>query len=171
MLKIGDTTAPLMWTKGHASHFRTEWINASVIFSGVQAKNGTYLVGGNLGLGSQRVNVANTTIVFTHNRNRKEQYKDQITIAGPTNAFLRVVVSISLVQEICFYKKKNIERPDHYCRPHKCLSQGCGEHFSCSGDLFLQEKKYIETRSLLQASQMLSSGSWWAFLLFKTFVL
>jgi len=61
-----------------------------VTFSGVQTENGTYLVGGHLGR-NQRVNAAGTRIIYHHRRNRT---RDKITIAGPTNALLRVTVSM-----------------------------------------------------------------------------
>ena len=56
---------------------------------GVQADNGTYLVGGHMGR-NQVVNVAGTKIIYSHRRSRT---RDTITIKGPTDSFLRVMVS------------------------------------------------------------------------------
>ena len=64
-----------------------------VLLSGVQNANGAYLVGGHLGK-NQRVNAAGTTIIYTHKKNK---FRDLITIAGPTNALLRVMVSLLFV--------------------------------------------------------------------------
>ena len=56
---------------------------------GVQADNGTYLVGGHMGR-NQVVNVAGTKIIYSH---RSSRTRDTITIKGPTDSFLRVMVS------------------------------------------------------------------------------
>ena len=56
---------------------------------GVQDDNGTYLVGGHMGR-NQVVNVAGTKIIYSHRRSRT---RDTITIKGPTDSFLRVMVS------------------------------------------------------------------------------
>ena len=56
---------------------------------GVQADNGTYLVGGHMGR-NQEVNVAGTKIIYNHKRSRT---RDKITIEFPTDSFLRVMVS------------------------------------------------------------------------------
>jgi len=61
-----------------------------LIFSGVQADNGTHLVGGGRSPQVQKVIAANTTIQYTRT---KGKYRDLLEIPGPTNAFLRVVVS------------------------------------------------------------------------------
>ena len=58
-------------------------------FKGVQDQNGKYLVGGHLGF-NQKVKAAGTTIVYEHKR---KNYRDSVTIAGPTNAILKVMVS------------------------------------------------------------------------------
>ena len=59
-------------------------------FVGVQAENGTYLCGGHMGF-SQRVKAAGTTIIYT---NKKRNFRDTLTIAGPTTALLKVMVSM-----------------------------------------------------------------------------
>ena len=59
-------------------------------FLGVQAENGTYLCGGHMGL-NQRVDAAGTTIVYT---NKRRNFKDSLTIDGPTTAPLKVMVSM-----------------------------------------------------------------------------
>ena len=64
--------------------------NSGSDFSGVQADNGTHLVGGGRSSKVQTVIAANTTIEYTR---KKGKYKDVLQIPGPTNAFLRVVVS------------------------------------------------------------------------------
>ena len=56
--------------------------------SGVQADNGTYLVG-NVSKNVQEVSVANTVIQFTR---KKSKYKVILTIPGPTDQILKVVV-------------------------------------------------------------------------------
>ena len=61
-----------------------------MIFSGVQTDNGTHLVGGGRSSKVQEVIAANTTIEY---KRKKAKYKDLLEIPGPTNAFLRVVVS------------------------------------------------------------------------------
>ena len=43
------------------------------------------------------MNAAGTTIVYTHKKNK---YKDVITIAGPSDAVLRVMVSLLFL--VCF---------------------------------------------------------------------
>ena len=58
-------------------------------FLGVQDENGTYLCGGHMGF-NQRVNVAGTTIIYT---NKRSNFKDSLSIAGPTTALLKVMVS------------------------------------------------------------------------------
>lgn len=61
-----------------------------MIFSGVQTDNGTHLVGGGRSSEVQTVNAANTSIQYNR---KKSKDKDDLLIPGPTNAFLRVVVS------------------------------------------------------------------------------
>ena len=61
--------------------------------SGVQADNGTYLVG-NVSKNVQEVSVANTVIQYTR---KKSKYKVILTIPGPTDQILKVVVSIFLL--------------------------------------------------------------------------
>ena len=61
-----------------------------MIFLGVQTDNGTHLVGGAKSSKVQTVIAANTTIQYTR---KKGKYKDELQIPGPTDAFLRVVVS------------------------------------------------------------------------------
>ena len=61
-----------------------------MIFSGVQTDNGTHLVGGGRSSEVQKVIAANTTIAYER---KKAKNKDLLEIPGPTNAFLRVVVS------------------------------------------------------------------------------
>ena len=92
MLNHGDYTVISSGGKPH--NFKAE--SAHVSFSGVQTENGTYLVGGHLGR-SQTVKAAGTTIVYTHNKNK---FKDSITMAGPSNAVLRVMVSLLFL--VCF---------------------------------------------------------------------
>ena len=65
-------------------------VTLAVIFSGVQTDNGTHLVGGGRSSKVQTVIAANTTIQYTR---KKAKYKDVLQIPGPTNEFLRVVVS------------------------------------------------------------------------------
>ena len=62
-------------------------------FLGVQADNGTLLVGGGKSSKEQVVFAANTKIMYTR---KKGKYRDLLKISGPTNAFLRVVVSKSV---------------------------------------------------------------------------
>jgi len=54
---------------------------------GIQDDNGTYLVGGHLGM-NQQVDFAGTTIIYIRRRGRS---RDKITIKGPTNSSLRVM--------------------------------------------------------------------------------
>ena len=61
--------------------------------SGVQADNGTYLVG-NVSENVQEVSVANTVIQYNR---KKSKYKVILTIPGPTDQILKVVVSIFLL--------------------------------------------------------------------------
>ena len=61
-------------------------------FPGLQADNGTYLVGGGRNPTVQEVKAANTVIKYTR---KKAKYKDVLKIEGPTDAFLRVMVSKS----------------------------------------------------------------------------
>ena len=62
----------------------------TLIFSGVQADNGTHLVGGGVSSTVQTVIAANTTILY---KRKKGKNRDELKIPGPTIAFLRVVVS------------------------------------------------------------------------------
>ena len=61
--------------------------------SGVQADNGTYLLG-NVSKNVQEVSAANTVIQYTR---KKSKYKVILTIPGPTDQILKVVVSIFLL--------------------------------------------------------------------------
>ena len=63
-------------------------VKALDYISGVQADNGTYLVG-NVSKNVQEVSVANTVIQFTR---KKSKYKVILTIPGPTDQILKVVV-------------------------------------------------------------------------------
>ena len=56
--------------------------------SGVQADNGTYLVG-HVSENVQEVSAANTVIQYTR---KKSKYKVILTIPGPTDQILKVVV-------------------------------------------------------------------------------
>lgn len=56
----------------------------------MQTDNGTHLVGGGKSSDIQTVNAANTSIQYIRT---KGKFKDDLLIPGPTNAFLRVVVS------------------------------------------------------------------------------
>ena len=61
--------------------------------SGVQADNGTYFVG-HVSENVQEVSAANTVIQYTR---KKSKYKVILTIPGPTDQILKVVVSIFLL--------------------------------------------------------------------------
>ena len=68
-------------------------VKALGYISGVQADNGTYLVG-HVSENVQEVSVANTVIQYTR---KKSKYKVILTIPGPTDQILKVVVSIFLL--------------------------------------------------------------------------
>ncbi|XP_078380427.1 A disintegrin and metalloproteinase with thrombospondin motifs 16-like [Oculina patagonica] len=57
-------------------------------YLGVQADNGTYLVGGKTSSEKQLVLAANTSITYTRKKNK---FKDLLQITGPTNTFLKVM--------------------------------------------------------------------------------
>ena len=68
-------------------------VKALGYISGVQADNGTYLVG-HVNENVQEVSAANTVIQYTR---KKSKYKVILTIPGPTDQILKVVVSIFLL--------------------------------------------------------------------------
>ena len=63
-------------------------VKALGYISGVQADNGTYLVG-HVSENVQEVSAANTVIQYTR---KKSKYKVILTIPGPTDQILKVVV-------------------------------------------------------------------------------
>ena len=74
----------LIWRYFHAGDQSARYI------SGVQADDGTYLVG-NVSSSVQEVSAANTVIQYTR---KKSKFKVEFKIPGPTDQALRVVVSI-----------------------------------------------------------------------------
>ena len=68
-------------------------VKALGYISGVQADNGTYLVG-HVSENVREVSAANTVIQYTR---KKSKYKVILTIPGPTDQILKVVVSIFLL--------------------------------------------------------------------------
>ena len=68
-------------------------VKALGYISGVQKDNGTYLMG-HVSENVQEVSVANTVIQYTR---EKSKYKVILTIPGPTDQILKVVVSIFLL--------------------------------------------------------------------------
>ena len=63
-------------------------VKALGYISGVQKDNGTYLMG-NVSKNVQEVSAANTIIQYTR---KKSKYKVILTIPGPTDQILKVVV-------------------------------------------------------------------------------
>ena len=68
-------------------------VKALGYISGVQKDNGTYLMG-NVSKNVQEVSAANTIIQYTR---KKSKYKVMLTIPGPKDQILKVVVSIFLL--------------------------------------------------------------------------
>ena len=66
-------------------------VKVFVHIAGVEADNGTFLIGGEKKSTAQEVSAANTVIQYTR---KKSKFKDVLKIQGPTDEFLRVVVSI-----------------------------------------------------------------------------
>lgn len=75
-------------------------------YLGLQANNGTYLVGGHMPLQTQTVTSAGTTITY-----KNEKSKPELSFAGPTNAVLKVVY--------IFNRGSNVGVDYRFTRPFK----------------------------------------------------